>query len=259
MADRLYSARLKFDSAVEHLKTLKDQVGIFMSTDPYSIAEDAKVEGYWYVARLKVREEPPISFSVLAGEVIDGLNAALDHLVYGLSRTKPKGTGFPIFIDPRPYVGVKKDGQRESLLAGVANANRAVIDAYQPYEGELKADPLWLMREFANTDKHRITRPAFARPRNVRFHHPRGCDVTLQRKQSKRPLHDGAVLLRFHVECLRLPPEDKVQVRTEVDLSIGFGDAAVDLVEIDAMVERVHDIIGCFSPAWPNHLERPSG
>lgn len=249
MADRLASALLKWNRAAEHFKVLKDECGAFIATEPYGISEEVELQGDWYISRLYVREQPDIRLGVIAGDVLNNLNASLDHLVYALSATKPRGTGFPVAIDPDAYVRTspkKKTSDRDRLLAGVPDDDRAIIDAYQPYENGGRDDLLWLMREFANADKHRVTPAAFANPRNLRVHPPNGCKVTADPIKLSHPLNDGTPIFRWRVECPDRPPQANVQVRAEVDLSIAFGTAKVDLIVIESMFFRTADIIQCF-------------
>lgn len=249
MADRLASALLKWNRAAEHFKLLKDECGAFISTEPYAISEKVEREGDWYLARLDVREHPDIRLGVIAGDVVNNLNAALDHLVYALSVTKTRGTGFPVAIDPDEYVKTspkKKRSDRDRLLAGVLDDDRAIIDAFQPYENGGRSDLLWLMREFANADKHRITPAAFANPRNLRIHPPDGCKVPVEPIKLTFPLDDGTPIYRWRIECPDRPPQANVQVRAEVDLSIAFGTPKVDLIVMESMFFRIADIIRCF-------------
>lgn len=249
MADRLASARLKRDRAREHLKALKEQCWLFMNQEPkpYGISDKLKQEGQWSVALLDVRQHPPIEFGLIAGDFINNINAALDHLVYGLSATKKKGTGFPISVDPDSYVFTsrkKKVSDRDRLLAGVIEDERALIDAYQPYANGMEADPLWRMREFANTDKHRVTHPAFARMHRYRVIAP-GCEIAMELCEHAGPFDNGTPLFRFSVSCGG-PYGRNVKVRTEVVLSIGFGPLLVDLVEFDEMLGLTSEIIDAF-------------
>lgn len=252
MVDRLASARLKLDRAREHLKVLKGQVHTFVNGEPkpYALSDTGESEGelpHWQDCFFEVREDPPIAFGLMAGDFIGNVNAALDHLVYGLSTTKPKGTGFPVVIDPDAYVlttSKKRVSDRERLLAGVLDPDRAIIDAYQPYENGMQADPLWRMREFANADKHRVTQPAWARVHAVRINAPHGCETRVARQRFSGPVHNGALLFRFQVRCGGLTP--KVKVRAEADMTLGFGPELVDLIEFDRIVERAADIIACF-------------
>lgn len=248
MAHPLASAHLKLNRARHHLKALKHDCWLFMGQDPkpYGIADQVKKEGQWSVALLEVRQHPPIEFGLVAGDFINNVQAALDHLVYGLSRTKRNGTGFPVFIDPDAYVftsAKKKVSDRDGLLHGVIEDDRAIIDAYQPYEHEMEADPLWRMRKFGNTDKHRVTHPAFARIRAARVIAP-GCDIYMEPYERAGPFDNGAPLFRFAVACGGQGPN--VKVRSEVDMSIGFGPQSVDLVEFDAILARASEIIECF-------------
>lgn len=250
MVDRLASCLLKWNRAAEHFKLLKDECGTFISTEPYGISEKVETEDDWHLARLTVKEHPDIRLGVIAGDVVNNLNASLDHLVYALSLTKPKGTGFPVSVDPDAYVmtsAKKKRSDRDRLLAGVPDDDRAIIDAYQPYESGGTGDLLWLMREFANADKHRVTPAAFANPRNLRVHPPPGCFATVQPVVDiSWPLDDGAVIFRWRVECPDMAPQANVKVRAEVDLSIAFGSPKVDLTVIERMFFRTADIIRCF-------------
>jgi len=244
---RLDSAHLKLGRAVLHFRDLQEQVAVFMASKPYGIGPEKHVGDGWIQVTFVVRRRPPIYFALLAGDAVSNANAALDHLVYGLSRTKPARTGFPIYVDPDKYVREGKNGSdRDQLLAGVREfPERAIIDAYQPYANRMKADPLWLLRVFANTDKHRIVEPGYARSRHVGIKPPPGYQIGVIPGQVTAKLKNGTEICRYRVYG---PPsaEGAVPVQAKVDFSIGFGPMSMDLVEIEEALARVNEIIRAF-------------
>lgn len=242
MADGLDSPRMKLARAIEHFETMKRETDAFMGTDPYALSTNEKVDDVWHVGRLQVRAEPPRMLGTIAGDVVNNVNAALDHLVYERSVTKPdRGTGFPVSLSVSDYAL-----HRDRLLDGVPDwPDRAIIDAYQPYERGMQADPLWLMRVFANADKHRVVQPAFARPHRLRFQLPPGYNANVTVVDHKGPLHDGAELYRLG---LIGPPisEGGVKVNARLDLTIGYGDLLIDGNEIGQMLALAKEIIDAF-------------
>jgi hypothetical protein len=98
----------------------------------------------------KPKEAPPI-FSVLVGETVYNLRAALDYLIYALAEHdfgKPvAGTQFPIEDTPHGFAGRKK-----TYLGGVNAAHIAAIEQLQPYKG---CDWTRRLRSISNPDKHR--------------------------------------------------------------------------------------------------------
>ncbi len=240
MVDRLASAWLKLARAREHFKALKLETDAFTATQPYAIVSDPEIQQGWQVFRFKATHEPPIRLSVIAGDAVNSINAALDHLVYALSVTKAR-TGFPVYLDILNYVA-----DRDRLLNGVPEwPDRAIIDAYQPYERGFDLDPLWLMRTFANTDKHRVTQPAYGRPNRLKIEQPPGYSGQVVPPQIDGPLYDGAELFRLRLTGPE-PPEGGVHVYTRMDLTIGYGDRLTDNVEIGQMIHLATEIIDAF-------------
>lgn len=244
---RLDSARLKLARAIEHQVFLKEEVSGFMATKPYALSRAEHIGHGWFLVRFLVRRNPPMKWALLAGDVATNANAALDHIVYGLSRTKKRGTGFPIALDPDEYVRPKRNGSdRDRLLDGVREfPERAVIDAYQPYADRMKANPLYLLRFLANADKHRIVQPGFARPRHFRINGPPGYHVPVVPKKVVGRVKNRTELLRYTVIGPQ-SPSGGVKVNAEIDVSIGFGAMAIDLVELNEALARVDEVIRAF-------------
>lgn len=93
----------------------------------------------------------PALFSVLVGEAIYNLRAALDYLTYELavldSGAVQNGTQFPICDGKDDF-----DRRRTTWLKGISGAHVTQIERLQPYP-----TPNWtaILRDISNPDKHR--------------------------------------------------------------------------------------------------------
>jgi hypothetical protein len=143
----------KIIRAEEHLAAIKAEIALFREADPYKLIGEFNAEGTEYVARLSLRELPPIRLQLLIGDFAHNLRSALDHLAGWLvvrNRGVPtKDTTFPIFLKPpkgplqiTPPIGVEA---------------MALIESLQPYNtpDHAQRHKLALLREINNTDKHR--------------------------------------------------------------------------------------------------------
>jgi hypothetical protein len=150
-------------------------------------------------------------------------------------------------MDPDDYVRQRNNGShRDRLLAGVREfPERAIIDAYQPYANGMETDPLYLLREFANSDKHRITEPGFARPHYLGVNAPPGYKVEVIPEQPLRKLKNRAKVLRYRLYGPPVP-EGGVPVHTDVLVSVGFGPMAMNIMDIHESLARVDEIIRAF-------------
>ncbi|MGE3191313.1 MAG: hypothetical protein AB7N90_16640, partial [Vicinamibacterales bacterium] len=111
----------------------------------------------------------PPNFSLLTGEVLYQLRSALDHLVYQLVVSKTKEP--PTFKSAFPIVGRGTMGKKRwtsaveeyeactsRLKDGISPAALKMIDELQPLKrgAAYKDDPLWMLQELNNIDKHRF-------------------------------------------------------------------------------------------------------
>lgn len=89
--------------------------------------------------------------SVLVGEIVYNLRAALDYLVYVLaeedSGTRQNATQFPIEDSQQGFTA-----HRHTWLKGVSDEHAAIIRQFQPYRG---CEWTRILRDLSNPDKHR--------------------------------------------------------------------------------------------------------
>lgn len=173
MADHpLDGAEAKIARAWQHRKALRAEINRFLKTEPYPVTVDLDPHTGWHVARLRVVKEPPLLLSIIAGEMAYEYVSALNHLVWELAARKlgrkkvwnhRMGIQFPIAASPESFlkpVLVRKQYISKRALA--------IIEGLQPYNGRdgepgAQSHPLWLIKNVADSDKHRILAPRITR------------------------------------------------------------------------------------------------
>lgn len=145
----------KFDRAVQHFGELRQEVTTFLASQPYRVATKVDPESKRRIYYLASVAEIPESVPLIAGDVIQNLRSALDHLAYNLF---VDGTGgselgrhiyFPVASGVDEYNESK--GRRTRGISGEA---LAAIDVIEPYKGG--NEMVWQIGELNNIDKHRL-------------------------------------------------------------------------------------------------------
>ena len=158
----LESVDAKLDRAHEHLGVIDEQIGDFAKATKdkshFVIKTNPQTAKVWMVWWIDEPHHTPLSLSVRIGEFLYNLRSSLDNLVCALVRSQTpsstcRGRGFPIFTDSDKYADY-----RASMLKGVPDRARALIDGLQPYtrgHGSVDKDPLNILNSLCNRDKHR--------------------------------------------------------------------------------------------------------
>src|SRR5215469_3590061 len=158
MGNALDGLRIKSDRAYQHIKELEEAMRLFFNSDPYSVSLDYNAETGNMEWRLVEAKDIPLSISTIAGDAIQNLRSALDHLVWQLvilnGKTPTRITSFPIAESLQEYTSAKF----RRKIEGVAQENISAIDALKPYQGGNAA--LWPLHSLNNIDKHRLLLPA---------------------------------------------------------------------------------------------------
>lgn len=154
-----YARLARVEDHIEHVELLAREYRQANSQMPLPETEQVSVppQGRQPVAILQHPQAPvPHLLSILVGEVLYNLRAALDYLVFELavldSGSEQDGTQFPIFGTCDGW----KSGA-SGVLRGVSDAHRTQLEELQPYK---RADNEWLrtFRALSNPDKHRQLR-----------------------------------------------------------------------------------------------------
>jgi hypothetical protein len=146
--------RMKLDRAKQRMKELEEALQSFYATNPFKFSGKADLQAGKVVYTMDSVKDAPDEASLIAGEIIQNLRSALDHLAYQLFlRAGGTGAGKNIYF---PIGGSKTsyENKKSSRTYGMTQQAVAAIDALKPYKGG--NDVLWQLHELNNVDKHRL-------------------------------------------------------------------------------------------------------
>ena len=155
--ERLIPIRVKVDRAKKHLTDFEAEAPKFRQVSSRVVGPKRDLKtGKRSIDILPV-EVPVASFNLIAiaGDIIQNLRSALDHLAYqlvliGNPGVEPsKDVGFPICARTEDYESVKV-----RKVKGMRPDAIKKIDSVKPYKGG--NDALWKLHKFNNIDKHRV-------------------------------------------------------------------------------------------------------
>jgi hypothetical protein len=260
----LEGVEAKIDRAGEHLERVRDDSRRFFEREPYRVTVDLEPETGWYVAHVRIKEQPPIALSVIVGEFAYECISALNHAVWQLAsrkrgRIKVEGIKeqiqFPIALSPSRFAekGLIKNGHVSKKAVAVISE----LQAYQGWRGEAGAEthPLSVLKELADSDKHRVLAPQLGSVDfgkltwewNPGARDPEEIDH-LRRGQS---LDDGTQLkrIRFRVG------NDKAKVHVDGDLSpeiaFGAGEWAIHIRNLESGLVNMKRCLNRLATLFP--------
>lgn len=161
--DPLEAATIRLDHACAHLDSLKEEVRMYLDTQPYRVVAHDEPEEGRYVYRCEIGQPPTPRVGLLVGDVVHSIRAALDNLVWGFARLQhdpPKNPrlAFPIFKDFTGKRGWQATGQDAALRASLPRVVADAVRDIQPWKvskSDPTQDPLWVLDRLWNDDKHR--------------------------------------------------------------------------------------------------------
>lgn len=154
--ERLKHVTLKIKRAKDHIVDLERQLRAFIDSGPYKAGAKHDPQTRKLVYYIKSAEPTPDCLPLIAGDAIQNLMSALDHLAYqivcrdtGDNPPNPNWIYFPIADDAAKYE-TKKSGK----INGARPESFDAIDALKPYRGG--NDLLWTLYRLNNIEKHRL-------------------------------------------------------------------------------------------------------
>lgn len=268
----LTGARLKLGRAEYHLDAFACLVREHLEVQPYGLRVEPDPDGPHHLVRAQIRHQPPPLLGLVAGEVAHQARSCLDLALYHLSDASPADRRHLQFPIGTSLQGYRRADQR-GMLVGVGPRHRAVVERHQPYERIPSApgrDPLAILADLNNTDKHRVLPtvgaavqvscvPVRAKPGTtaivrkpipggvitVRF----GPGVVFNASATAdvrtvidiaglrvEPLHGGVIAEDgAPVARLTLPPSANVQVQPQATFAIQFGPGCALAEGLDAL------------------------
>jgi hypothetical protein len=147
------SAQLKIDRANHHISDVDARINIFLEANPCALRPQYNPKTAFTEYMVEDVTEVDPSISLVIGDAVHNLRAALDHLVVALVKdagsSLTKSTYFPISDSLGKYT-TTAPGQ----VKGISVPDEKRIDSLQPYLGG--DDRFWWLHRMDITDKHNL-------------------------------------------------------------------------------------------------------
>ena len=252
--------RVRLDRALQHLEAFENRIQWLGGNNPYSVGINRDGETGYYFVTATIPQAPPNEWGLLISEFSHNLRAALDNLVWQLALKRTIApfdyAGFPVYLSQS---GFNSGGNR--LVTDLSPLQQVMIERTQPYHRRNpRRDPLWLLHQINNADKHRFL-PVVAQPKfnldTLRFDGPTQ-DITVY---TPRHMENGTQLARYmptsfspgrNVVGATIIQEAKVQVLLQGSLVVRFGDSLEDISRYQVLplmwdiYERISKIVHRF-------------
>jgi hypothetical protein len=154
--ERLKQVTAKITRAKEHVADLERERRAFLDTNPFKVAAKRDPETRKLVYYVMSAEATPDCLPLIAGDAIQNLMSALDHLAYQLVWSDTAGhpqypdrIHFPVGDDKEKY-----EKKKRRHMKGAHEETLEAIDAMEPYKGGNNL--LWALYRLNNIDKHRM-------------------------------------------------------------------------------------------------------
>ncbi len=279
----MLSHELKLRRAFRHLKDIDDFTKGRVNGDRHTTRqetdpEDGRVVVY---ATSEQPAEDPLSLDI--GEFLHNIRSGLDNLAYGLASafTNPlpddivESSEFPIFgdRDRQGNLGVGSGRFHETQggnptrrsglykIRGWAPDAKTAVEGLQPYHrgNAYETDPLWIIHELDNINKHRLLHTAFA--------HGGGAGWNPARSRNLAAIGPGVIEsiggpITTDTPIARIPvqpidPEIEVYVEVQPTLDVAFTQGT-PIVEYESVYKTLRDtyvhVVGTVVPALKPYL-----
>lgn len=219
----------RLERANEHLQLLDAQVRGYLGGKPYQLRSERgteETERELFVDVTAPFDE--LGWALLVSEIVHHYRASLDNLIYMLSVVTQgqhvSGTEFPIYLTEAAFRS--GGGARGPIgpykIRAIPPGAQAVIEGLQPWHTG-QDDPLWMLHELSNTDKHRIPNLALALFEGSTYSVEPSPDVTVRDVEFlPGPLVDGAPIGRLHLD--KTDPDARVDVEYKPTFRVAFGE-----------------------------------
>lgn len=204
----LTSGQRKLKRGIEQVKALCGEARAFENDEAYLFEAERKARSpqeVEYRCFAVQRETMPDHWPLLAGEAIQNLRAALDHLVYEKSGGNRR-TQFPIFTDRCEFQVLGK-----RYLKGVPEPVRAFIEEAQPYRfmpEHAAQHPLAQLSALSNLDKHRVLATVVSAVTREAVGKPLAVELDWQEHASGKQLSAGKAHISTFVVRAEAEAED---------------------------------------------------
>jgi hypothetical protein len=236
--DALESARAKIGRAKEHLDAFDQEADSFLARQPYTVTREPQIAIGHHRFRLHVRERPPMSLALIAGDCVHNAKSALDHVAWQLAGADAEDTStqFPIFADEGEF------GKAGRQYKRIPDRPLALIKYLQPCRRpQPLGDLLWITFTLDNADKHKtlVAGLGMAEPK-LSIIAPPWSHTDFSTDFLVGPFEDDAILgevTAFATPRLGGPPHANVKVDVEFTFGVALRDPISDMVVLLAATD----------------------
>ena len=149
----------KIQRAEQSIGSLDNEIKAYFNNNQASYKIEGKHinDGTQYAFIATGNPNPPLHFSVLAGEIIHHLRSSLDHLIHALilknGGTPSNKNQFPICTTVEAF----EDQCKRGRISGASESAEVLVRSVQPYTSHTPNDTvLYAINDYNNQDKHRL-------------------------------------------------------------------------------------------------------
>lgn len=251
---RIRQIESKIERAESHILDLQRGVHSFLESHPYRVGIKRNPQTLQLIYYLVDVRPTPEVFSLMAGDAIQNLMSALDHLAYQLICTdtgdRPPSPGriyFPI-ADTRD----KYESTKRGKIQGASAETIGAIDALKPYKGG--NDLLWMLQRLNNVDKHRLLITVGSRLRSLNLGAVVSKYINTLRADPANPFHGEEMPVldlwfgespsvcplkvgeEVYIDAANAEPNENLQFRFDVALN------EPEIVESQSLLETLHQL-----------------
>ena len=148
----------KIERAKEQIGNLDAEITALLNSGIYTVVGENQPERRRYAFKL-LGPPAPLRFAVITGEIVHHLRSAFDHVVWALAKKNAiphdERIQFPVCDSSEKFEKAVRGG----IIKGVSRADRAPIEALQPYRTSDPANSiLRIVHDLDIADKHRLYR-----------------------------------------------------------------------------------------------------
>lgn len=220
--------------------------------DPWQFGADVNQEKRRYIVMMRMLDPPPPVLALIASEVVHLVRSSLDHLACYLVEScdgqVTRSTAWPVLASRESWTE-KVDQESGGPLSGASSTARAFVEGRQPYNrpGDVKDDPLFVLNELWNIDKHRLLNatPIYVKPPDWRslFH----VEPDVEPIEFRWLIHpDWAVRSESRIALFRFPedqPLPTVIMDGKLPVQIAIGDGTGTEVRFDDTLRVIRSIL----------------
>ncbi len=246
--------------AGKHASAIEHEIFGYLRRRPYLISAEPQRDPEGYVGICHLREPLPEDIPLMFGDFLGNLRAALDYLAQALviiSGNAPINTGrqrtrFPIHKYP-PKGGL-------TITGGVIQPILTHVKSLQPYNRGKREDPLFILNELVNIDKHRSVHMllAYERINSLQLRLPGSETVVPSVEEGTVTLEDGAEIAFFPTPLAEDKAEVKVTGLSAGQVVLGEFEVKGRLPDVTGVLHACLDdvLLNVFEPflgIWPRH------